>query len=171
MKARPLAASPVLALLVSAALAAPDRVAGQASSAAPPPTRSDNVREVLHGVEMVDPYRWLEDQNSPETRAWIDAQNRYTRSVLDSIPGRERLSKRIAKLLKVDSVSEPVERKGKYFFTKRLALFVARLRIIHASNRASHVIHLLGMTLAANALVTLLGRWCWLFRHSTEGKK
>ena len=121
MKARPLAASPVLALLVSAALAAPDRGARQASSAAPPPTRTDNVREVLHGVEMVDPYRWLEDQNSPETRAWIDAQNRYTRSVLDSIPGRERLSKRIAKLLKVDSVSEPVERKGKYFFTKRLA--------------------------------------------------
>ena len=121
MKARPLAASPVLALLVSAALAAPDRGARQASSAAPPPTRTDNVREVLHGVEVVDPYRWLEDQNSPETRAWIDAQNRYTRSVLDSIPGRERLRKRIAKLLKVDSVSEPVERKGKYFFTKRLA--------------------------------------------------
>ena len=42
---------------------------------APPPTRRDDVREVLHGVEIVDPYRWLEDGSSPETRAWIDAQN------------------------------------------------------------------------------------------------
>ena len=39
-----------------------------------PPTRADNVKEMLHGVEVVDPCRWLEDQNSPENRAWIDAQ-------------------------------------------------------------------------------------------------
>src|SRR5438445_12572555 len=54
----------------------------------PPPTRQDNVREVLHGVEIVDPYRWLEDQASPETRAWIEAQNRYTLGVLDGTPWR-----------------------------------------------------------------------------------
>ena len=35
----------------------------------PPPTRVDNFREVLHGVEIIDPYRWLEEQESPETRA------------------------------------------------------------------------------------------------------
>jgi len=50
---------------------------------APPPTRTDNVKEVLHGVEIVDPYRWLEDQSSPETRAWIDAQNSYTKPFLE----------------------------------------------------------------------------------------
>jgi prolyl oligopeptidase len=51
----------------------PKRVAPIPSSGQPPPTRRDNVREVLHGVEIVDPYRWLEDDESPETRAWIDA--------------------------------------------------------------------------------------------------
>jgi protease II len=51
----------------------------------PPKTRTDDVKEVLHGTEIVDPYRWLEDQKSPETRAWIDAQNAYTRSLLDPL--------------------------------------------------------------------------------------
>ena len=37
-----------------------------------PPTRQDNFREVIHGVEIIDPYRWLEDQESPETRQWIE---------------------------------------------------------------------------------------------------
>ena len=52
--------------------------AQQPTPKAPPETRRDNTREVLHGVEIADPYRWLEDQESPETRAWIDAQNEYT---------------------------------------------------------------------------------------------
>ena len=43
----------------------------------PPPSKVDNFREVIHGVEIVDPYRWLEDQDHPETRAWIDAQNKF----------------------------------------------------------------------------------------------
>ena len=50
----------------------------EAQTPKPPATRQDSVREVIHGVEIVDPYRWLEDQESPETRAWIDAQNTYT---------------------------------------------------------------------------------------------
>jgi hypothetical protein len=40
----------------------------------PPPTRRDDFHEQLHGVGIVDPHRWLEDQSAPETRAWIDAQ-------------------------------------------------------------------------------------------------
>ena len=61
---------------------------------APPKTRMDNVTEVLHGVELVDPYRWLEDQQSPETRAWIDAQNAYTDALLGRLSGREDLKRR-----------------------------------------------------------------------------
>ena len=55
----------------------------------PPKTRVDNVTETLHGVTIADPYRWLEDQDSPETRAWIDEQNRYTQSVIGSLPGHD----------------------------------------------------------------------------------
>lgn len=87
----------------------------------PPPTRTDNVREVLHGVEMVDPYRWLEDQNSPQTRAWIEAQNQYTESLLAPLPGRERLRERISRLMQIEFISTPVARNGRYFFYKRLA--------------------------------------------------
>jgi prolyl oligopeptidase len=86
-----------------------------------PKTRTDNVQEMLHGIEIVDLYRWLEDQDSPETRAWIKAQNEYTESMLGALAGREQLKQRIAQLLKIDSVSIPRERRGRYFFSKRRA--------------------------------------------------
>src|SRR5258708_35306323 len=50
-----------------------------APAATMPKTRTDNVTETVHGVQIKDPYRWLEDQNSPETRAWIGEQNAYMR--------------------------------------------------------------------------------------------
>lgn len=85
-----------------------------------PATRRDAVQEVLHGVTISDPYRWLEDQNSPETRAWIDAQNAYTHPLLDAWPGRTALDRRVSELLRVESIRTPFERNGRYFFRKRL---------------------------------------------------
>ena len=87
----------------------------------PPKTRVDNVAEKLHGITITDPYRWLEDQNSPETRAWIDEQNRYTQSILGALPGRNAIRHRIEELLKIDTISAPIARGNRYFFTKRLA--------------------------------------------------
>jgi prolyl oligopeptidase len=77
--------------------------------------------DVLHGVRIPDPYRWLEDQQSPETRAWINAQNHYTNSLLDSWPGRAALKQRLTELMMVDTIGVPYERAGRYFFLKRLA--------------------------------------------------
>jgi prolyl oligopeptidase len=54
------------------------------ASSAPPVTRQDNVRDVIHGVEVPDPYRWLEDGNSAETRTWIAAQEEYTATFLNT---------------------------------------------------------------------------------------
>ncbi len=88
---------------------------------APPKTRTDNVKETLHGVEIVDPYRWLEDGKSPETRAWADAENEYTQSVIGSLPGRQQLKQRLRELMKIDTISTPTARNGRYFFSKRLA--------------------------------------------------
>src|SRR5688572_26947700 len=93
----------------------------QAQVPKPPPSRVDNVREVLHGVEIIDPYRWLEDQDSAETRAWIDAQNKYTHSLLDGLPSRSMIQKRLSELLRVDSVSTPFEQAGRYFLFKKRA--------------------------------------------------
>src|SRR5262249_1726801 len=72
-----------------------------------PRTRTDSVKDTLHGVEIVDQYRWLEDQKSPETRAWIATQQKYTESVLNPLPGRGAIAKRLSELLKTDNMSAP----------------------------------------------------------------
>jgi prolyl oligopeptidase len=87
----------------------------------PPTTRADSVKEVLHGVEIVDPYRWLENKDAPETRTWIDAQNAFTDAQLGAQPGREAIRSRLEQLLKVDQVTVPYERAGRYVYTKRRA--------------------------------------------------
>jgi prolyl oligopeptidase len=97
----------------------------------PPATRRDGVVDIIHGVSIPDPYRWLEDQNSPETRAWIDAQMHYTESILKPLPGRDVLTQRLTELMKVETIGMPVERGGRYFFMKRAAdqdLFVLHMR-------------------------------------------
>src|SRR6516162_837214 len=117
-------------LVISAGLAAR---AQQPQPKLPPPpaTRRDDVKEVVQGVEITDPYRWLEDQDSKETRAWIDAQNRYTHAILDSWPGREALQRRLTELMKIESIRPPRERNGRYFYVKRLPdqdLFVSYVK-------------------------------------------
>jgi prolyl oligopeptidase len=87
----------------------------------PPKTRAEETKDTIFGTAVADPYRWLEDQNSPETRAWIDEQNRYTDSMLGALPGRDRISSRLAELLKIDTIGIPFERGGRYFFSRRRA--------------------------------------------------
>jgi prolyl oligopeptidase len=86
----------------------------------PPATRVDNVKDTYGSTVVTDPYRWLEDQNSPETRAWIDAEQKCTEAALSHLPGREQLTKHLGELLHTDSFGMPVERGGRYFFHKRL---------------------------------------------------
>src|SRR6476469_7157465 len=88
---------------------------------APPKTAVHEVREMLYGTEIVDPYRWLEDQDSPETRAWIQAQMEYTKSWLDTLPGRDTIKQRLSELLQIDTFGIPQERRGVYFLMKRAA--------------------------------------------------
>jgi len=87
----------------------------------PPKAKKDNLKETIHGVQIADPYRWLENQKSPETRAWIEAENAYTQKFLDGFAGRAALRKRFAELLKIDVVDMPAACEGRYFFSKRLA--------------------------------------------------
>ena len=96
-------------------------VAMSLSAQAPPATPTDNVTEEIHGVRIADPYRWLEDQTSPKTRAWIEKQNAYTRSLLDKIPEREAIRKRLGELMRFDDTGTPVPAAGRYFFLRRAA--------------------------------------------------
>ncbi len=84
-----------------------------------PKTRSENVVDTVHGVAVADPYRWLEDQQSPETRAWIGAQNRYTDALLGAVPGRAAVVKRLSELTRVDTMSTPSELGGRFFYSSR----------------------------------------------------
>ena len=84
-----------------------------------PGTRSENVVDTVHGVAVADPYRWLEDQQSPETRAFIEAQNRYADALLSAVPGRAAVVKRLSELTRVDTMSTPIEKGGRYFYTSR----------------------------------------------------
>jgi prolyl oligopeptidase len=65
----------------------------------PPRTRRDAVVDTLHGVEVADPYRWLEAGDDPEVQQWVADQNRYTRSALDAIPDREIWHERLVALM------------------------------------------------------------------------
>jgi prolyl oligopeptidase len=92
--------------------------------ASPPPTDARPVRDTYHGVEMVDNYRWLEGENgtsTPEVLSWTEQQNDYTRGVLDSIPGRDKLEARLRELMEMSSIGTPRMKGAKYFYTKREA--------------------------------------------------
>jgi prolyl oligopeptidase len=84
-----------------------------------PPSKTDQVVDKLHGIEIADPYRWLEDAGSPEVKEWVEKQNAYTRSVLDKLPGRDKIRARLSELLDIGTIGTPVPVKGRYFYTKR----------------------------------------------------
>ncbi|HYM62700.1 MAG TPA: prolyl oligopeptidase family serine peptidase [Thermoanaerobaculia bacterium] len=107
-----------LSLALSLPLSAATKPAGPAIPP-PPATEVHAVTETLHGVEITDPYRWLEDQKSPETRAWIDRENAYTDKVIGNLPRREAIAKRVEALLNTDQIGLPTVQNGRYFFTRR----------------------------------------------------
>jgi prolyl oligopeptidase len=72
-------------------------------------------------VSVTDPYRWLEDQNSPRTRCWIEEQRSFARACLDHLPGRDRIRERIREFLAVEAYDSPQRAGNRYFFRKRLA--------------------------------------------------
>jgi prolyl oligopeptidase len=84
-----------------------------------PPSRKQDVVDKLHGVEVADPYRWLEDATSAEVKEWTEKQNAYTKSILDKLPGREKIKDRLEKLMEIGSIGTPVPVKGRYFYTRR----------------------------------------------------
>jgi prolyl oligopeptidase len=87
---------------------------------APPFSATEPLTEILHGVSVLDPYRWLEDQNSPYTRDWIERQTKYARAYLSSIPGREHIRQRIREFLAVETHDSLQKVGDRYFFRKRL---------------------------------------------------
>src|SRR5689334_3461521 len=83
-----------------------------------PATRKVDQVDVYHGVKVADPYRWLEDDNSPATAAWVEAQNKVTMPYLAAIPFRDRLRARVRQVSDYPNYSSPFHKGPYYFFSK-----------------------------------------------------
>ncbi|MBL4850567.1 MAG: S9 family peptidase [Planctomycetes bacterium] len=90
---------------------------------APPPTAREEVTDDYHGTPITDPFRWLEGDEKGELTdrvgAWTDAQNAYTRKILDELPGRAAVEARLKELMTVGRVGAPVQRRNRYFYRAR----------------------------------------------------
>ena len=83
-----------------------------------PETRTVDQIDDYHGIKVSDPYRWLEDTDSPQTRDWIESQNKLTFEYLDSIPERDAIKGRLTELWDYPKAKAPVKR-GDYYFQLR----------------------------------------------------
>jgi prolyl oligopeptidase len=83
-----------------------------------PQTRKDDQVDIYHGTEVADPYRWLEDDHSPETRAWVEQQNQVTQAYLQQIPYRNNLKDRLLELYNYPKYSIPRRSRSYYLWSK-----------------------------------------------------
>ncbi len=83
-----------------------------------PEARKADVVENFHGTAVPDPYQWMEDAGSPETVAWVEAQNKLTRSYIDAIPQREAIKARLTELWDYPKYGLPRKRGDRYYFSK-----------------------------------------------------
>jgi prolyl oligopeptidase len=83
-----------------------------------PTTKKTEHTDDYHGVKVADPYRWLEDADSAETKAWVDAQNALTFSYLNEIPARAKIRDRLTKLWNYEKYGVPFKEGGRYFYSK-----------------------------------------------------
>ncbi|SFU57632.1 prolyl oligopeptidase family serine peptidase [Pseudoduganella namucuonensis] len=91
---------------------------GNGSAISYPVTRKVEQTDTYHGTAIADPYRWLEDANSAETKEWVDAQNKVTQGYLAQIPAREAIRQRLTKLWNFERYSVPYKEGGRYFYSR-----------------------------------------------------
>ena len=104
-------------LLVSVVWAADDSTTNTIQ-VGPPKAKVAPVEETIQGHKIVDPYRYLEDVNNPDTRQYVERELAYTRSILDPLPGRDSIHRRLSQLLTIGTIGPP-QLGGKYYFYTR----------------------------------------------------
>lgn len=81
-----------------------------------PPTRKSGQVDDYHGTRVEDPYRWLEEVDSPETRGWVEAQNAVTFDFLEAIPARHKIHRRLIELWNYERFGVPTRKGGSWFY-------------------------------------------------------
>jgi len=107
-----------LALLALSVASACSTARGPWSSPSYPTTRREAHVDTYHGETVADPYKWLEDPDSAESRAWIDAQNELVRAHLEPLPMRTRMQARLRELWNYERFGLPSERGGRWFMSR-----------------------------------------------------
>jgi prolyl oligopeptidase len=87
-----------------------------------PAARKSDQTDDYHGVKVADPYRWLEDLDSAETRAWVEAENKLSFGFLESIPQRTAIKERLTKLWNYEKYGIPFKEGNRYFYTRNSGL-------------------------------------------------
>jgi prolyl oligopeptidase len=126
-----------------------------AQSIAYPPARKGDVVDDYHGTKVADPYRWLEDVDSPETRGWVEAENRVTFAYLERIPERERIRRRLTELWDYPKYGAPFKKGGRYFFFKNSGLQNQAVLYTQSSLASEPEVLLDPNTLSADGTVAL----------------
>jgi prolyl oligopeptidase len=109
----------LLVSLIMVGIAWTDDASPKSGQSTPPVAPQRPVEDLIQNHRIVDPYRWLEDAKSPETQKWVEEEAAYTRRLLDPLPGREELHKRLSELMAIGSISAPQLGGQYYFYTKR----------------------------------------------------
>ena len=94
----------------------------QAQSLQYPKAAKDGTVDDYFGVKVADPYRWLENDTSAQTAAWVEAENKVTNAYLQKIPFREKLLKRLTELSNYEKIGAPRKRHGKWYFFRNNGL-------------------------------------------------
>ena len=122
-----------------------------------PVTRQDDTVDDYHGTKVPDPYRWLEDDKSAETAAWVAAQNKVTFAYLDAIPEREQLRERLKSLFNYERYGTPFTKGGRYFYTYNSGLQNQRVLMVADSLAAAPRVLLDPNELSKDGTVSLAG--------------
>ncbi len=122
-----------------------------------PAARRADQTDDYHGTPVADPYRWLEDPDSPETRAWIDAENALTFGYLEGIPVRDALRERLTRLWDYERYGTPYLQGGRYFYGKNDGLQPQGVLYVAESLDAAPRVLLDPNTLSSDGTVALAG--------------
>ncbi|WIL19382.1 prolyl oligopeptidase family serine peptidase [Geothrix sp.] len=122
-----------------------------------PPTRKADVVDDFFGTKVADPYRWLEDDNSAETKAWVEAQNKVTYGYLEQIPQRTKIRERITKLWDFEKYSAPFKRGKRYFYSYNTGLQNQAVLFVTEDPKAKGRVLLDPNTLSKDGTVALSG--------------
>ncbi|MBN2505561.1 MAG: S9 family peptidase [Verrucomicrobia bacterium] len=122
-----------------------------------PVTARTNTVDVYHGVAVQDPYRWLENDHAPDTKAWVEAQNRVTFGYLERIPQREAIRRRLTRLWDFERYGVPFKEGGRYFYSRNDGLQNQSVIYTMTSLDAAPAVLLDPNRLSADGTVALTG--------------